>query len=44
VTASCVRSFTGQYDEASKHYKNYRKDFYTSDEIVRMAKSLGALD
>jgi isopropylmalate/homocitrate/citramalate synthase len=34
--------YDGQYDESSKSYKGYRKDFYTSDEIVNMAKALGA--
>jgi isopropylmalate/homocitrate/citramalate synthase len=34
--------YDGQYDEASKAYRGYRKDFYTSDEIVSMAKELGA--
>ncbi len=36
--------YDGQYDESSKRYKGYRKDFYTSDEIVSLAKSFGALD
>ena len=36
--------YDGQYDESAKRYRNYRKDFYTSDEIVAIAKALGALD
>jgi isopropylmalate/homocitrate/citramalate synthase len=35
--------YDGRYDDASKSYKGYRKAFYTSDEIVSMAKDLGAL-
>jgi isopropylmalate/homocitrate/citramalate synthase len=34
--------YDGQYDDASKSFKGYRKDFYTSEEIVGMAKDLGA--
>jgi isopropylmalate/homocitrate/citramalate synthase len=34
--------YDGEYDEPSKSFKGYRKAFYTSDEIVTMAKDLGA--
>ncbi|MEX2160154.1 MAG: 2-isopropylmalate synthase [Dehalococcoidia bacterium] len=36
--------YDGTYDESTKSYSGYRRDFYTSDEIVRMAKELGAID
>ena len=35
--------YDGQYDQSSQSFKDYRKDFYTSDEIVGMAKDFGAL-
>jgi isopropylmalate/homocitrate/citramalate synthase len=36
--------YDGAYDERSNRYTGYRRDFYTADEIVRMAKELGALE
>ncbi len=36
--------YDGQYDDASGRYAGYRRDFYTSDEIVTMAKELGAIE
>jgi isopropylmalate/homocitrate/citramalate synthase len=37
-------AYDGNYDESAKAYRGYRKDFYTSDEIIRMAKDLGAIE
>jgi isopropylmalate/homocitrate/citramalate synthase len=36
--------YDGAYDERSKRYTGYRREFYTSEEIVQMAKDLGATD
>jgi len=36
--------YDGTYDESTKSYSGYRRDFYTSEEIVNMAKELGAID
>ena len=36
--------YDGRLDEASNAYTAYRRDFYTSDEIVAMARDLGALE
>ncbi|MDZ4278696.1 MAG: hypothetical protein U1B78_06105, partial [Dehalococcoidia bacterium] len=37
-------AYDGEYDEASKAYQGYREDFYTADEIVQLAKDLGAIE
>ena len=36
--------YDGQLDEAANSYSGYRRDFYTSDEIVAIARELGALE
>jgi isopropylmalate/homocitrate/citramalate synthase len=36
--------YDGTYEEHAKRYLGYRRDFYTSDEIVAMAQELGALE
>ncbi len=36
--------YDGQLDEASGRYTGYRRDFYTSEEIVAMARELGAVE
>jgi citrate (Re)-synthase len=35
--------YDGTLDESSNRWTGYRKDFYTSDEIVQMARELGAI-
>jgi isopropylmalate/homocitrate/citramalate synthase len=37
-------AYDGAYDEASNAYSGYRRDYYTSEEIVNMAKQLGAIE
>ena len=37
-------SYDGAYDEQAGAYRGYRKDFYTADEIVQLARDFGALD
>jgi isopropylmalate/homocitrate/citramalate synthase len=36
--------YDGDYDDGAKAYRGYRRDFYTSDEIIAMAKELGAIE
>ena len=36
--------YDGQLDEAADSYSGYRRDFYTSDEIVAIARELGAVE
>ncbi len=37
-------AYDGAYDESAKRYSDYRRDYYTADEIVDMARELGALE
>src|SRR3990170_48334 len=36
--------YDGRLDESTGRYTGYRRDFYTAEEIVQMAKDLGALE
>jgi isopropylmalate/homocitrate/citramalate synthase len=36
-------AYDGAYDAASDSYSGYRRDYYTQDEIVKMAEEAGAL-
>ena len=36
--------YDGAFDERAKRYTGYRRDFYTSEEIVAMARELGGME
>jgi len=36
--------YDGTYDEATNSYSNYRRDFYTQEQIVQMAEELGGIE
>jgi isopropylmalate/homocitrate/citramalate synthase len=36
--------YDGTYDEGAKAFAGYRRDFYSADEIVTMARELGAVE
>jgi len=36
--------YDGAYDERAKRYTGYRRDFYTSEEIVALARELGGME
>ncbi|MEX1254702.1 MAG: hypothetical protein WEE64_10210 [Dehalococcoidia bacterium] len=37
-------AYDGAFDESAKTFANYRRDYYTADEIVAMARELGAFN